>query len=788
MAKALETNDAFKAAIAAEIGKIAPGLITLQVKGLITGIELIKTNDGATFGVDFYQIPSENTHKFGGTLPGAIAFNVDEVAEDAIASVVVRVTPATAELAIGDLAVVNSKGEEAAYVKINEVKKYNGSITRATTATGLYEVVFGLSKDVDGTKLAEIAKAEAGYTAFALTAAKDEVRNVLTGFDITFEVKTNFDDPSFLAVYDEKENGGSNPDFFGNGKAFIFTVAGKPVNDLNSGLTTADMIWPSSGPYTAIAGNTGVLSGLDRQAKPNLPVQFDTPFDIVLDKGLSNAYAYYVNIVPVLGATTTESDAYKKISGLKVYRVGETASITIPSANVLEEKTLVFEVNAVNYDGTLVDPDGKTFRVIIDTAAPGTTLNFVSDIKSADDADGFSTTEVAIPFLTSANSSKVKSYELSIPVEGTTIESSEDITLGSGFISTKIEITAPTPSNVSKILFKGILPKNLKEDVPYTGTLTLRGANQLALAIYTVKLTKILPTGAPSTGLGLNNGTTAGDNIADGSYTIADKANGKIVLVPGITGIEDNEPLNKVSYTYQYGSLFEDGYTLSVSGAGITDIVKNKEVTGVYLNQDYYKAGTFTAKYEYNYGKILFGGKEEHKVDLTSKLKSVRIASLLEGYDPTVSFTAVGAFSTTSDLTLALKLVLKENAVNGKDSWTTGTVGLLQADYANYIDLTASKAYVRLNTGPATTKDVDLVLAGYNSDEQLLIKIPQEALAGLEAPAISSDPAVTRSYGLSITLVDKLGGTLEIIKTAVLKLSYDIDPVVAVVTFDPEDI
>ncbi|KAA6314514.1 hypothetical protein EZS27_034878, partial [termite gut metagenome] len=353
-------------------------LVTLeQANGLITGIQLVEVpgflspNASAEFTtafglVDYTFIVEDKDNP--------VIFKKGLVlSETTERHVLLQVTPANA--AIEEIFLIDSKGisDVKKYVEV-KAKPYSGLITKAdgASALGLWEITLKLTNeyttDAKSTfeSLAAILKSDGTRdknVAFALAVSTGEGRLVLTKFDyvISVSLRNPVYSEATITANDKEPLQFEVKDISVNGATAV------PVDKLANRLTISngiEYVWADKTPANNIdpKKNTKNAPNYDaRSTQSILAVTYDKPFEVTTEVG----FAYYIGL-DLDNATATEKTAWTKegaIAGLnKVYRAGEKAQITIKD-EALKNKAVGFRIIAVNYDGTLVDPDGRAFYV-----------------------------------------------------------------------------------------------------------------------------------------------------------------------------------------------------------------------------------------------------------------------------------------------------------------------------------------------------------------------------------------------------------------------------------------
>ena len=385
----------------------------------------------------FIWVPSEHTTKFPANknlTDAQIEFSADHKNITITDSLVVRVSPTNAELTPANVSLINSQGKELnEFVDVQSVKPYKKLVTGATRAAnategnGLWTVTFKLKDGVDIQKFEEATISQNSYVQFAVAVknttseAKESPRRVISDYSV--DVKGSSYEPAnnnILVqgnddVWKDIRNVRNRFDkwrvYYGNNNYKDYTGArsaetGEKVPGVN------ELEWAGSTPYTAeevAANNTQLAKNHDMRAWANpLPVTVGKKINIALGAMLrGNNTPYYYNTQTgryyavkgfyvtldkdfAIESAPSELNAWAKYSYENVgvtnskgtitkaahMFYGNEGYITINSLEDTEVKgdIIGFRVYAVNFDGTLVDPDGRAFYVKVGDAKDQQTL------------------------------------------------------------------------------------------------------------------------------------------------------------------------------------------------------------------------------------------------------------------------------------------------------------------------------------------------------------------------------------------------------------------------------
>ena len=399
---------------------------------MVTAVDLYKTDENRWSNglpdnnLTFIWVPSEHTTKFPADknlTDAQIEFSADHKNITITDSLVVRVSPTNAELTPANISLINSQGKELnEFVDVQSVKPYKKLITGATRAAnategnGLWTVTFKLKDGVDIQKFEEATISQNSYVQFAVAVknttseAKESPRRVISAYNV--DVKGSSYEPANNNILVQ-----GNDDVWKNirdirNRFTISNVNGEEKGTAWSAETDEhvygvnELEWADKTPYTAeeAANHTKLANNYNeirawRNPLPvtvgkkiniavgamlggnNTPSYYNTQtgryyavkgFYVTLDKDFAiesapselNAWAKYsyenVGVTNSKGAITKAAHMF----------YGNEGYITINSLEDTEIKgdIIGFRVFAVNFDGTLVDPDGRAFYVKVGDA------------------------------------------------------------------------------------------------------------------------------------------------------------------------------------------------------------------------------------------------------------------------------------------------------------------------------------------------------------------------------------------------------------------------------------
>lgn len=432
----------------------------------------------------------------------------------------IRVSPANATINDSDLQFIDSEGNDliAQDIVTATIKPFEGVLTRSAVGTGngLFEVAVSINNPYDeakftaATQLAgEKPSEEPKQRLFAIgikdNTVKDVVRNVVSEYQLTFGFPG-----------DETSS------------TLGFTVDDKNVNTIQNRATDFDLVDKDAKEYVWTNGvadepifegsKVNVTEGDDRHFYSPVNVEAFEPFTIQLnDEVMKTATHFYVVVDRgFLDGSDNQSeelawDAIEpNIVGInKMYDVAETSGKVEITINKNVNDIIGFRVYAVNSNGTLVDPDGRSFYVQIGKAT--SSLSWETSIEA---------NKVQSEMLSSEWPGNLEAFKAIAENIDNTTSSWE-----AGFDGVYLfnDVYGELRGDAFKLNFyddKGNLldpennaadwkkvatmkaqftqdAKDLIDNYTYEGVYTFRDAEKNVLYTMTVKVTKTLPTAMP---------------------------------------------------------------------------------------------------------------------------------------------------------------------------------------------------------------------------------------------------------------------------------------------------
>ena len=399
-----------------------------QYSTMVTDVQLYDfTNAETGFNQDLNFVQAtEQTNVFPGEGIADAQFKFEKgkyfVGED---SLLVRVSPVDAELTTSNVSLLNSQGLELNdLIEVTDAHRYNGLFTRAAKVnTGLWVVKLKAKDLGDAFKAAAMAKV-----------GNDE-KNIL--YSVAVKNTYTTDEAKDRRV--TSEYGVTLGTDVAN-HAYDFTVNNTSINDIynrysccedyTSTTGVQELVWKDQNkPATTVitegdkANAANRYMGQDNRQLKNI-LAVEKGGDIVIDFTKANpsprdfgVKGFYVTLDEkfALESTPSELNAWNSYSyenvGYKkngtTYQpaklfTGNKGTIKIQDLGNVKGDVIGFRVYAVNYDGTLTDPDGRAFYVAVgdakvDMTIPATTVSL--NMNTANDENPqFVSPKVAVDF------------------------------------------------------------------------------------------------------------------------------------------------------------------------------------------------------------------------------------------------------------------------------------------------------------------------------------------------------------------------------------------------------
>jgi polyhydroxyalkanoate synthesis regulator phasin len=445
--------------------------------------------------------------------------------------IIVKVSPANADLSkmLDQISLIRGdnnteinnylkavKAERANPLLVDRWGDFATTTTRATpTANGLWYVWFELSQTADLEELAELTYGEGkyldsgveedseGHYLFALViensvdeAEDADSRFIISDFVISINTSEEFYRASELEfLVDETDVAGIN------------NRADDSSLSLNEGgITYEELVWDGDA-QPVITGNTTV--GDNRSQEPVYPAVQGVPMKIELTGEYTESIrAMYVTLdfkENAIESAPSEWNAWQSYSysGLNTVVEGTETEIVINNASAIND-IIGFRVFAVNYDGTLVDPDGKAFYVSlgVEGADWGTVNTVITPVGEAVDGTISANVAKTLTALTGA-----ATYEWTTDV---VVENEIEVTPAFHVVlkGADGDLFSTNGGDVTDVDFEDVTTIHTvptasswlayEDDKVYNGTLVIKNGTGHVIATLKVTFKKELPTTAPS--------------------------------------------------------------------------------------------------------------------------------------------------------------------------------------------------------------------------------------------------------------------------------------------------
>ena len=500
-------------------------------------------------------------------------------------SLLVRVSPVDAELTTSNVSLLNSQGKELNdLIEVTGAHRYDGLLTSRATGdvnTGLWVVKFKAKDLGDAFKAAAAVKKNNADKNILYSVA---VKNTYTT-DETKDRRVTSEYGVTLAT--EKAN-----------HAYDFTVNGTSINDIHNryymcddGTSTRgvqELVWTNNDkPSTTVitegdkANAASRYHEQDNRHWKNI-LAVEKGGDIVIDFTKANpspkdfgVKGFYVTLDEkfALESAPSELNAWNSYSyenvGYKkngtTYQpaklfTGNKGTIKIQDLGNVKGDVIGFRVYAVNYDGTLTDPDGRAFYVAVgdakvDMTIPATTVSL--DKATASTAQPkFVSPKVAVDF---------SKYDFDANDAWVVTAEDKDHKKPREFTVKYFKADGTEVSELNKdvkfVQFVLTKPNKFIDDETYTVSTTLKKNISGATAevgTVTASFKKVMPTEAPT--FGYRDGFDKFEYIIPtNDYTVAADAEGNYINKSGKFDFRNILIINNNATAWNGFDLFGEG-------------------------------------------------------------------------------------------------------------------------------------------------------------------------------------------------------------------------------------
>ena len=489
----------------------------------------------------------------GQTISDAITFKKD-AQKQRPGSFIVRVSPANAVITPEMISFVDSKGRNLDdFVTVESVEKYDGLLTRAATNSGLWTVKVSLNEynalEFYSKMLADLTKDDNGdgyidtednTILYAVqvnnTKESDADRYVTSSYDLTLFYVYYTPESDFGFIVSNADNSKNvaniNNRYDGTSKSLEKQDATAKLaveyawDETKSGVPAVTPVWyddPNANPAAVntkqATDNRSAMDAFPAVQKEEITISLTTNASDTKVEAPQDIRAMYVTLDKKANAIESDPSEWNawngyQYTGLNEVVEGTEVTITISprDGQSIINDYIGFRVFAVNYDGTLVDPDGKAFYVKVGDASSdwnavattivpdaldhnltpvptGVTLTAPSDEKSA---------EVKVSGLNKLSGADHATW---VDEKGATPKFNAVFKAGNDEIYSTANLASFPPKNnkdfnaVTAIYTQPTVDEwyELEDGKAYTGKLTIYNADNFVLASITVTMTKELP-------------------------------------------------------------------------------------------------------------------------------------------------------------------------------------------------------------------------------------------------------------------------------------------------------
>ena len=517
-----------------------------QYSTMVTDVQLYNIADRPDYDFDktlnFAQVEElDNVFPAEGVADGKFTFTKGNyhIGED---SLLVRVSPVDAELTKSNVSLLNSQGKELDdLIEVTDVHRYNKLLLGWTRAadndakSGLWVVKFKAKEVGENFKAAVEAKDEYDNTRSILYAVAVKNTYNTTGEKkdeetrrVTSEYGVDLNTYKAQHAWDFSVNG-KEISYIHN--RYIFTEESwNPTDDKNYPKTYAqELTWlDNNKPATSVIldgdnknavdrknHTVGSFNGVDQRQGANV-LAVEKGKNITIDFTNSNiaknVKGFYVTLDEKFAGESKPSElnawnsysyenvGYKK-NGTEVVPAhlftGNKGTIKIKDLGNVKGDVIGFRVYAVNYDGTLTDPDGRAFYVAVgdvktDVTIPATNLTYNLEQKK------FMSEPVDIENIISALDFDAQDYAWTVA------EKDADNKMPTGvdaiYVLADGQETRLLSNAVKKVIFEISNPGTFIDGETYKvqATLTKRISSATAtVSTVTASFKKVMPTEAP---------------------------------------------------------------------------------------------------------------------------------------------------------------------------------------------------------------------------------------------------------------------------------------------------
>ena len=445
-----------------------------KIADMVTSVELVASYSANPTGDELiFSTAIEKENVFSEGITNAITFTKGKQIQTGD-KFVVRVSPTNAVLTPDMISLTNSQGQNLnEFLSVQKVEKYNGLLSRAAGNNGLWEVTVAL-KNYDEKAFSAVTETKVGNDTKAIlfavqvnnTLSTAETREVISSYDLTLDW-TEYTGASSLNYFVDKTNIANVNNRYSNTSLSLKEHTATMYKEL---------VWNANGPAVApitdpSKGTVNAIQGDDRSSKPVYPAVQGEAIKIAL--------------------STADDKVIAPVNIRGIY-------VVIDKAN----DVIGFRVYAVNFDGTLVDPDGKAFYVSVGeqvvNSAYNTTWTWKANGSSEISKEAVAEGVFNDSWINSVASVSIQSDSVSY---GSTSNANSIpfnvIKYYKADKTTSVPVNAPTKDIKYVTIDHTALPVPAywyDDNKTYSATISYKNANGNVLKTVTVTLKKQLPT------------------------------------------------------------------------------------------------------------------------------------------------------------------------------------------------------------------------------------------------------------------------------------------------------
>ena len=613
-----EDIDKFRGEMEELIGEVE-GLVG-KIADLVTSVELVKSyaiDQESGFAPIMLSTAIEQENVFSEGISNKITFTKDAEVQTP-GQFLVRVSPTNAVLTPDMISLVNSQGENLdGILEVVKVEKSEVLLSRAANESGLWNVTVQLKNYGDGKAFDAATSNEGKKILFAAqvnnTLSTSETRYVTSSYDLTLGWK-EFEGANKLNYFVNTKNVAEINNRFNN--------TSLSLKEQTATIDYKELEWKDKAAVKPTADNT--INDDNRSAEEVYPAVQGQALKIALSSSNdevvapTNIRAIYVVLDKqnAVESAPSELNAWNSYTytGLNTVVEGTSTEITIDSKSAIND-IIGFRVFAVNYDGTLVDPDGKAFYVNLGDKSAD--WNAVDTKITALSPDAVTTTKseeitVSLTKLTAPTTAEWTTDEISniTPVFNAYFVDKE----GNIIYNTKDKLNTFSDVDFSKVTKVYTMPalnnwKVYEDNKAYNGTLIIKNESGHVLATMNLSMTKVLPTGIPE---GFSIKTA---QVAEGIYNC--------YMIPNTwAASQATEGTMEMSEIFNFGKGTPAQYNISFATSTVDDNNQPAAITvngdgKLVVNKDYINNNDkHVTTVVYNYGKISSVQNDEGYVDV----------------------------------------------------------------------------------------------------------------------------------------------------------------------------